>query len=87
MGTHGSFNSLKTDSLSAPSFLRLAVPSSTVQRIEGERFLRTEAGDLRPARVLANHISWKCTHTTARALPSAYSSSMVSSSIRARDPL
>jgi hypothetical protein len=35
----GSFESLKTDSLSTPPFLCLAVPSSTVQRIEGERCL------------------------------------------------
>jgi hypothetical protein len=84
---NGSFDSLKTDSLSAPPFLCLAVPSSAVQRIEGERCLRTDAGDLRPARVPANQVSRKCARMTARALPSTCSSSTISSSIRARDPL
>jgi hypothetical protein len=37
--SNGSFDSLKTDSLSASPFLCLAVPSSAVQRIEGERYL------------------------------------------------
>jgi hypothetical protein len=58
-----------------------------VQRIEGERCLRTDAGDLRPARVPVNQVSGKCARTTARVLPSACSSSTVSSSVRARDPL
>jgi hypothetical protein len=79
--THGSFDSLKIDSLSAPPFLRLAVSSSAVQRIEVDRCLRTNAGDLRPVRVPANQVSRKC------ALPSACSSSTISSSIRAWDPL
>jgi hypothetical protein len=46
--SNGSFDSLKTGSLSAPLFLCLAVPSFAVQRIEGERCLRIDAGDLRP---------------------------------------
>jgi hypothetical protein len=37
--------------------------------------------------VPANQVSGKCARMTARALPSACSSSMISSSIRARDPL
>jgi hypothetical protein len=56
---NGSFDSLKTDSLSAPPYLCLAVPSSVVQWIEGERCLRIDAGDLRPARVPANQVSGK----------------------------
>jgi hypothetical protein len=80
--SNGSFDSLKTDSFSASSFLRLAVSSSAVQRIEGERYLRTDAGDLRPARVPANQVSKKCARTTAHALPSS-----CSSSIHARDSL
>jgi hypothetical protein len=85
--SNDSFDYLKTDLFSAPPFLRLIVPSFVVQRIEGERCLRTDAGDLRPARVPANQVSGKCARTTARALPSACSSSMISSSIRARDLL
>jgi hypothetical protein len=62
--SNGSFDSLKTDSLSVAPFLCLDIPSSAVQRIEGER----------------------C-RTTACALPSTCSSSTISSSIHARDPL
>jgi hypothetical protein len=81
------FDSLKTDSLYVPPFLRLAVPSSVVQRIEGERCLWANAGDLRPTRVPMNQISGKCARTTARALSSMCSSSTVSSYVCARDPL
>jgi hypothetical protein len=85
--SNGSFDSLKNDSLSAPPFLCITVPSSAVQWIEGERCLRTDAGDLRPARVPVNQVSGKCARTTAHALPSVCSSSTISSSIHARDPL
>jgi hypothetical protein len=85
--SNGLFDYLKTDLLSTPPFLRLTVPSFAVQRIEGERCLRTDAGDLRPARVPVNQVSRKCARTTARALPSACSSSMISSSIHTRDSL
>jgi hypothetical protein len=86
-GDYGSFDSLKTNSLSSLPFLCLAVPSSAAQRIEGERCLRTDAGDLRPTRVPVNQVFGKCARTTARALPSTCSSLTVSSSIRAWDPL
>jgi hypothetical protein len=85
--TLGSFDSLKTDSLSTSPFLRPVVPSFAVQWIEGERCLQTDAGDLRPARVPANQVSGKCARMTARVLPSTCSSSTVSSSVHAWDPL
>jgi hypothetical protein len=51
---YGSFqtvhSTLKIDSLSASPFLHLVVPSFAVQRIEGERCLRTDAGDLHGSR-------------------------------------
>jgi hypothetical protein len=68
-------------------FIRRAVASSAVQWIEGERCLRTDAGDLRPTRVSVNQVSGKCARMTAHALSSACSSSTVSSSIHTRDPL
>jgi hypothetical protein len=37
--SNGSFDSPKTDSLFVPPFLCLAIPSSVVQWIEGERCL------------------------------------------------
>jgi hypothetical protein len=85
--SNGSFDSLKTDSLSASTFLCLVVPSSAVQRIKEERCLRTDAGDLRPALVPANQVSGKCARLTARTLPFACSSSTISSSICARNSL